>query len=345
MKHQKEAYMQRAIDLARKGLGHTAPNPLVGAVIVCNNRIIGEGYHQQYGQPHAEVNAINSVLPADRPLLQSSTLYVTLEPCSHYGKTPPCADLIIKNKIPKVIIGSKDWNPKVSGAGMQKLRRAGIRVITGIKEKECVTLNKRFFTYLQKKRPYIILKWAQSEDHYIALPGPRPVKITSPMTDRIVHRWRSEEQAILIGARTAKIDNPQLTNRLWTGNSPLRIVLDQNDTLPEELLLLNDQNETLIYTQNRAEKRAYSEWIKINSQKNFLAKVLEDLYRRKILSVFVEGGAQILKTFLVHDLWEECRIIKGKMALKDGLRAPQLEAVPGTLEKIEGDLISYYQHS
>lgn len=337
-------YMLRAIQLAKAGSGQVAPNPMVGAVLVYKDKIIGEGYHQQYGKAHAEVNAINHVKKENKHLISNSTLYVTLEPCSHYGKTPPCADLIIKEQIPRVIIGTIDPFPKVSGSGIEKLKRAGIEVITGIKENECVALNKRFLTFYQKKRPYIILKWAQSIDGFIALPGPRSVKISNVLTNRIVHKWRSEEQAILIGSGTALIDDPLLTNRLWTGSSPTRIILDRKDWLPAHLKIFNDQHPAIVYNLNRSAKAQNTEWVKVPSTANFIKEVLKDLYEKKIQSLIVEGGAQILSVFIENKLWDEARVITGNSYLENGLPAPKLSSIPTEKYDIAGDQIQYFKH-
>ncbi len=334
-------YMQRAIQLAQKGLGNTSPNPLVGAVLVYNNKIIGEGFHEHYGLAHAEVNAIASVPTSHQHLIAQSTLYVTLEPCSHYGKTPPCADLIIEKNIPQVFIGSVDPNPRVAGAGIEKLKQAGIKVTTKILEKECLELNKAFFTFHQKKRPYLILKWAESQDGFIALPGPKQVKISNPYVNRMVHRWRSETAGILIGYNTAKIDHPRLTNRLWFGASPIRIILDPKDELPANLNLFKDGNPTLVYNLKNNQKKDATQWIKINPAKDFLQEVCHDLFDKKILSVLVEGGAKTLQTLLQKKLWDEARIIQGKRFLGEGLAAPKMPCQSTTEESIEDNTIHY----
>lgn len=344
MQEAEEKYIHRAIQQARAGLGYTAPNPMVGAVLVCDNRIIGEGYHQKYGEAHAEVNCINSVRAEDKALISQSTLYVTLEPCSHFGKTPPCADLIIRESIPKVVIGSVDPFPKVSGSGIEKLKQAGVEVITGILEKECSELNKRFFTFHKKKRPYIILKWAQSLDEYISLPDKSPVKISNFYTDRIVHRWRSEEMAILAGSQTALSDNPKLTNRLWTGKSPKRLVIDRRNKLPDNIHLLSDTFPTLIFNLFKEEQTGNKEWIKINKANVVLEQMMDILFQKNIQSVLVEGGATLLQAFINKGLWDEARIITGQNTLYEGTDAPHLTNCTQYQTKyIEGDKIEFYK--
>lgn len=346
MQKGQEQYMGRAIQLAKKGLGYTAPNPMVGAVLVYSNRIIGEGYHQKYGAAHAEVNCINSVKAQDKQLIASATLYVTLEPCSHYGKTPPCTDLIIKNSIPKVVIGSKDSFPKVFGSGIKKLKKAGIEVVTGVKEKACRELNKRFFTFYEKKRPYLILKWAQTPDGYISHTDKTPVKISNSFTDRIVHRWRSEEMAILIGSQTALHDNPKLNNRLWTGDSPKRLVIDRKKRLTDGFNLINGNEPTLIFNCIKDEVVGDKEWIKLNSFPDFLDQMLEVLFKRNIQSVLIEGGATLLNTFISRDLWDEARIITGAEILHEGTKAPNLAwRNKWQSLNIEGDTIDFFKNT
>ncbi|HLR37875.1 MAG TPA: bifunctional diaminohydroxyphosphoribosylaminopyrimidine deaminase/5-amino-6-(5-phosphoribosylamino)uracil reductase RibD, partial [Chitinophagaceae bacterium] len=311
------------------------------AVLVYNNKIIGEGFHEHYGQAHAEVNAIESVPTIHQHLIPQSTLYVTLEPCSHYGKTPPCSDLIIEKNIPQLFIGSVDPNPRVAGTGIEKLKQAGIKVTTKILEKECLEINKAFFTFHQKKRPYFILKWAESQDGFIALPGPKQVKLSNAYVNRLVHRWRSETAGILIGYNTAKIDHPRLTNRLWSGASPIRIILDPKDELPATLHLFQDGNPTLIYNLKVNRKNDAAEWISVAPQKDFLQEVCHDLFERKILSVLVEGGAKTLQTLLQKKLWDEIRIIQGKHSLGEGLPAPKISCQTTTEESIEDNTIRY----
>lgn len=295
-----EHYIQRCIEIARNGLGSTAPNPMVGCVIVHDNKIIGEGYTSPYGGPHAEVNAINAV--KDTHLLNESTLFVTLEPCSHYGKTPPCSDLIIKHKIPKVVIGCIDDNEQVAGKGIAKLRNSGCEVTVGVLENECKEHHKRFFTFHNKKRPYIILKWAASKDGFIAplhKSEKKPVWITNSYSRQLVHKWRAEEQAILVGTNTVVEDNPSLTVRDWTGNNPIRFVLDQNNRLSKSYQVFDDTVETHLIS---------NQHIDFNSP--IAVQIAQYLYDKDINSVIVEGGARTLNTFIDEDLWDEAHIFR-----------------------------------
>ena len=321
-----ELFMRRAIQLAKLGLGNTAPNPCVGSVIVHNNIIIGEGFHQKYGTPHAEVNAINSVKPEDRFLLSKSTIYVTLEPCFHYGKTPPCVDLIIKNNLKRVVIGCEDPNPKVAGQSIKKLRNLGIEVRVNVLDKECRAVAKRFMTYFTKKRPYIILKYAQSVDGFIGKKNEQ-VWITGQQTKRLVHKWRHEEAAIVIGTNTALIDNPTLTNRLWFGTQPLRLVIDRGGILSSDLNILNNDAP-----------------FKVVKSSN-LSELLDILYGLKVSSLIVEGGAALLNSFIEHNLWDEARVFTGDCLLKDGIKAPTLQDFqPTNSIKIGQDVLHIYQN-
>lgn len=300
-------YIQRCIQLAKCGEMGAPPNPMVGAVIVHNDRIIGEGYHRRCGGPHAEVNAIRSV--CDESLLKESTLYVSLEPCSHYGKTPPCADLIIEKHIPCVVVGCMDPFAKVNGQGIRKLRDAGIEVVVGVLEKECLELNRRFITFHQQQRPWVTLKWAQSEDGFMdtkRLQGENPVRFSSTFTQTLVHRMRAMHQAIMVGTRTVQMDNPTLTTRLWEGVNPLRVTIDRNDVLPDSVHLKDGKVPTVIYDNGN------------------LKQILDDLYKRGIQSLMVEGGAQLLQHFLDIGLWDEARIEIAPFCLLGGVSAPQM---------------------
>lgn len=336
--------MQRCLQLAAMGAGEVAPNPMVGAVLVHKDKIIGEGYHQRYGEAHAEVNCLNSVPDDKKQFIPFSTLYVSLEPCVHFGKTPPCTDLLISQKISRVVVGCQDPSSKVSGKGIAKMKANGIAVTIGIQEQECMDLNRRFFSYHQKKRPYIVLKWAQSTDSFIALPGPKGVAISNPFTNRVVHSWRSQEQAILVGSNTASIDDPQLTNRLWSGASPLRVILDRNLRLSQSLRLFNDGAGALIFNLLCSEKKDNIEWIKLDDNFDFLTQVVSHLYQRGVISVLVEGGAKIHELFINQKLWDEARVITGKIYLKDGITAPLLTgATADHDEYIAGDQITYFR--
>ncbi|WP_338645901.1 bifunctional diaminohydroxyphosphoribosylaminopyrimidine deaminase/5-amino-6-(5-phosphoribosylamino)uracil reductase RibD [Flavobacterium sp. KS-LB2] len=319
-----EKYMQRCIELARNGLGTTYPNPLVGSVIVYDNKIIGEGWHKKAGEPHAEVNAVNSV--KDKSLLKKATIYVSLEPCSHFGKTPPCCDLIIKNKIPNVVIGTVDPNIKVAGNGIKKLMEAGIHVTVRILEEECNELNKRFFTFHEKKRPYIILKWAESKDGFI---GPKeksekkPVWITNQYSRQLVHKWRTEEQAILVGTQTVIDDNPKLNARDWSGNNPIRVVLDQNNRIPKDSHVFDNQVKTILFSKSKQsieKENCIFEYI--DFEQNIATQVIESLYKHQIQSIIIEGGRQTLQTFIDANLWDEARIFVGNVEFNEGTKAP-----------------------
>jgi len=320
-----EKYINRCIQLAKNGLGTTYPNPMVGSVIVHHKKIIGEGWHYKAGEPHAEVNAIKSV--KDTSLLKDATIYVSLEPCSHYGKTPPCSDLIIEKGIKKVVIGTIDSFAKVSGAGVQKLMNAGCDVIVGVLEKECQDLNRRFFTFHNKKRPYIILKWAQTQDGYIApniRPNRQPVWITNSQSRQLVHKWRGEEQAILVGNKTVHIDNPKLTTRDWVGSDPLRITISMSGKIPEDSYLLDKTTPTMIITPEEFKKE---------NCKNLLyevpynkSEVLESLcsilHKNEIQSVIIEGGAKTIQSFIDKNLWDEARVFEGNTTFGAGTKAP-----------------------
>jgi diaminohydroxyphosphoribosylaminopyrimidine deaminase/5-amino-6-(5-phosphoribosylamino)uracil reductase len=321
-----EIYMQRCLQLASLGMGHVSPNPMVGAVIVHQDKIIGEGYHQKYGHAHAEVNAINQVLAKynnAEELLKQSTIYVSLEPCAHYGKTPPCADLIIKHRIPKVVVGCRDPFAQVNGKGTEKLQEAGIAVITGVLENECRQLNKRFFTRVQKQRPYIILKWAQTANRYFAPANGSQHWITGPEARKLVHRWRSEEDAILVGKNTARIDNPQLNTRLWPGKSPKRVVIDRNLELDKSLHLFDNSVDTFVFNAIITDFEDKTKYIALEDFDRFVPQyIIFQLYLQDIQSVIIEGGAQTLNSFIEAGLWDEARIFTGKTLLPNGIKAP-----------------------
>ena len=307
-----EKYIKRCLEIAKNGLACAMPNPSVGAVIVHNDVIIGEGFTSTYGGNHAEVNAINAV--KNKSLLDKSTLYVSLEPCSHFGKTPPCCDLIIKNNIPNIVIGILDSNEKVAGNGIKKLIDAGKNVTIGVLEKECYESNIRFFTFHQKKRPYIILKWAETQNGFIA-PSNRneqkPVWITNEFSRQLVHKWRSEEQAVLVGTQTVIDDNPALNVRDWSGKNPVRIVLDLHNRISQESLIFDNHQKTIVITKN-----------KINSQNNLAREIADLLFIENIQSVIIEGGAKTLQTFIDEDLWDEARIFKGNKFFEEGIKVP-----------------------
>lgn len=311
-------YMARALQLARLGAGHTSPNPMVGAVIVADGRIIGEGFHRCCGQAHAEVNAINSVRAEDRRRLADSTIYVSLEPCSHYGKTPPCADLIVKTGIKRAVVATLDPFEKVAGRGVEKLRKAGVDVTIGVREEQARELNRRFFTAHENRRPWVQLKWAQSTDGFIARDGARVV-FSTPLTTCLMHRRRALVDAALVGARTVAIDDPSLTVRDFSGRSPLRVVLDRNLSIPAKSKVLNDGRLTLIYNEFKNEASGSVEYAKVDDCGNLKA-ILSDLYKRGVTSLMVEGGASVLRQFIEAGLWDEKCIETAPVRLHNGLR-------------------------
>jgi riboflavin biosynthesis protein ribD len=329
-----EKYMARCIELARGGEGNTAPNPMVGAVIVHKGKIIGEGFHRKCGEAHAEVNAVASV--RDEALLRDSTIYVSLEPCSHYGKTPPCAELIIRKGIPRVVVGTLDPFPEVSGRGVRMLREAGIEVVTGVLEEEARALNPAFMTFQIRKRPYVYLKWAQSADGFIDIrredASVPSVLLSSAETLRRVHRLRSEVAAIMVGTRTALLDNPSLTVRHWAGRSPVRVVLDRTLKLPVGSHLLDGAVPTLVFTAVEVESRPNVEYVQIDFGQEVLSQVLQYLYGQNLNSLMVEGGAELLESFLDAGLWDEAWVETAPVVLGAGVKAP---AVPGVLTGTE----------
>ncbi|MDF0716197.1 bifunctional diaminohydroxyphosphoribosylaminopyrimidine deaminase/5-amino-6-(5-phosphoribosylamino)uracil reductase RibD [Muricauda sp. 334s03] len=344
--HQK--YLLRCIELAKKGLGTTAPNPMVGCVVVHNNNIIGEGFTDPYGGPHAEVNAINSV--KDKDLLQEASLYVTLEPCSHYGKTPPCADLIAKHQLKEVFIGLKDPHDKVAGNGIKKLEDAGCKVTVGVLEDECREHHKRFLTFQEKKRPYIILKWAESHDGFLAPDAslrsddPEPFWITNAHSKQLVHQWRSQEQAILVGTNTVLEDNPKLTTRNWSGKNPIRVVLDRSLKIDSNYLVLDKSVQTIILTEVEDASKYIEgvDYTVIDFSKNLAQQICKALHQHNITSVIIEGGAKTLQTFINENLWDEARVFKGIVRFKNGLPAPKLQGTLQHQKKILTDTLFVY---
>ncbi|MFM2156447.1 MAG: bifunctional diaminohydroxyphosphoribosylaminopyrimidine [Bacteroidota bacterium] len=324
--------MQRCLQLALKGLGNVSPNPMVGCVIVHDNKIIGEGYHQKFGEAHAEVNAINSI--QDKSLLKSATLYVSLEPCNHYGKTPPCADLILKYGIPNVIIGIQDPFEKVNGSGIKKLLDAGIHATAGVLEEECREINKRFFTFHIEKRPYIILKWAQSKDGFIGKKN-QSLRISNELTRVINDTWRTQEDAVLIGGETARVDNPHLTVRTIEGRNPSRIILSKSGELPYNSNLFDGSTPTLIYSNNNSDY-ANCETLVMPNENN-LDYLLSDLHRRNIQSLIVEGGSSVLNHFIQEDKWDEVRYFESEDMLEDGILAPTINKGISSVEQIDNN--------
>jgi diaminohydroxyphosphoribosylaminopyrimidine deaminase/5-amino-6-(5-phosphoribosylamino)uracil reductase len=334
--------MRRALDLARLGTGYARPNPLVGCVVTHEGRIIGEGWHRQYGGPHAEVNALASV--ADQRLLTKARVYVTLEPCSHFGKTPPCADLLIAKGVREVVVCNLDPNPLVAGRGLEKLRAAGIHVETGVLEAEGRWLNRRFFTFQEKKRPYVVLKWAETADGYLAGPYFQPVRISGPLAQAAVHQWRTEEQAILIGTRTALHDNPRLNAREWPGPDPIRVVIDKNLSLPSTHHLFDCQQPTLVYTYRERPTKGNLGYITLSEADDLFPQLFANLYQRNVQSVLVEGGPTVLSSLLRDGLWDEMRILRSRNTLGGGIAAPK-HGLSGLHEQFmlgEDEVFVYY---
>ncbi|MDR0892337.1 MAG: bifunctional diaminohydroxyphosphoribosylaminopyrimidine deaminase/5-amino-6-(5-phosphoribosylamino)uracil reductase RibD [Mediterranea sp.] len=317
-----EKYMRRCIELALNGRCNVSPNPMVGAVIVCDGHIIGEGYHVRCGQPHAEVNAIRSV--RDVSLLKRSTIYVSLEPCSHYGKTPPCADLLIEKGIPRIVVGCQDPFPQVAGRGIRKLREAGREVVVGVLEEECRALNRRFITFHTQRRPYITLKWAESADGFIdrGRTGGQPVVLSTPLTAMLTHKRRTENDAIMVGTRTALLDNPSLTVRHWYGHQPLRVVTDRNLLLPPQLQLFDGSAPTLVFTERERPSSENLTYLPLDYSRQPLPQMMEALYERKVQSLLVEGGSRLLQSFIDSGLWDEIYVEQSPLRLWAGVAAP-----------------------
>ncbi len=354
-----EKYMQLCLELAQKAFGNTYPNPMVGCVVVYNDEIIGQGYHHKAGEPHAEVNAINSV--ANKSLLAESTLYVNLEPCAHFGKTPPCCNLIVAHGLKRVVVGCVDSFEKVSGKGIEVMQNAGIKVDVGVLEKECIELNKRFFTFYSKKRPYVILKWAQTQDGFIdqAADLKRQTKgdrckiapfaksnnfatvlkglwITNDVCKTLVHQWRVQEQAIIVGTNTAEIDNPQLTARLAKGNNPLRIAIDINGRLPQNLFIKDGSTPSIIFTQKPQACKPNLEYVLVKDLDCLWSEIFAELHKRQVQSVIIEGGAMLLNSVISANLWDEARVFTGPGYFERGVQAPVLN-IPANTSQMVGD--------
>lgn len=327
-----EHFMQRAMELAKLGVGRVSPNPLVGCVIVCDGAVIGEGWHKKYGEAHAEVNAINSV--KDKELFKKSTVYVNLEPCAHTGKTPPCADLLVKHQVRKVVIANIDPNPLVGGKGIEKLKEAGIEVVIGRFENEGKKLNNRFFTFMEKQRPFIILKWAQTQDGFIAHSNYESRWISIEFSRQLVHKWRSEEDAVLVGTKTAAHDNPTLSVRDWSGRNPIRVVIDRFLRLPSTLKLFDKTQKTICYNILKHEEHPNLNLVRLD-ETDFINQLVHDLYKQKIQSLIVEGGAQTIKLFIDAGLWDEARIFTSTRSFGDGIGAPAFQG-----DIISADLVS-----
>jgi diaminohydroxyphosphoribosylaminopyrimidine deaminase/5-amino-6-(5-phosphoribosylamino)uracil reductase len=338
-----EIFMQRCVDLAYLGQGNVSPNPMVGCLIVKDGLVIGEGYHSEYGGKHAEIKAIESVL--DQKEIENSTVYISLEPCVHHGKTPPCVHELINRKIKTAVIGSRDSNPIVGGKGIELLKRSGIEVIENVLEEECRKLNKRFFTFHEKRRPYVILKWAQTSDGYLDKNRETDEKginwISSPESKVLVHKWRSEEQSILVGRNTILNDNPSLTVREISGKNPTRIVIDSQMQLSKDVNIFSNDAPTLVFNRIQNKKLDGVEWIKI--QETSTKYILEELYKRNIQSVLVEGGSRTLQYFIIDNVWDEARVIVGDIKFGDGVKAPIINKVPVRAHQFsDHDTIFYF---
>ncbi|MCF6280549.1 MAG: bifunctional diaminohydroxyphosphoribosylaminopyrimidine deaminase/5-amino-6-(5-phosphoribosylamino)uracil reductase RibD [Flavobacteriaceae bacterium] len=340
-----EKYIKRCLELAKNGLGVTRPNPMVGCVIVCDDIIIGDGYTSPYGQNHAEVNAIESV--KDKNLLQKSTLYVSLEPCNHHGKTPPCSDLIIKSKIPKVVVAVIDEHSVVAGKGIEHLKKNGCEVTVGVLEEECKEINKRFFTFHNKKRPYIILKWAETRDGFIDVlrekgAEKKPNWISNTYSQQLVHKWRSEEHAILVGTNTVIADNPKLNVRKWSGENPIRLILDNSLRIPLDFHVFDGSVETIVFTSSKSlfsDEKENLQIEHIDYAQNVPQQICDILYKNNIQSVIIEGGAQTLRGFINTDLWDEARVFIGNKKFGKGLKAPKIDGAIKSIEEINSDIL------
>ena len=339
-------FMNKCIALAKQGLGNTYPNPLVGSVVVYKGEVIGSGWHQKSGEAHAEVHSIRHV--SDRSLLADSTLYVNMEPCNHYGKTPPCTDLIIQSGIRHVVIGMQDPFEKVNGSGIQKLRHAGVRVDVGIESAACRELNKRFITTIEKQRPYIILKWAETLDRFIA-PKTKttnePVWISNLLSRTLAHQWRAEEQSILIGKQTALDDNPALTTRLHKGSSPIRLLIDPKEEVDRKAKVFNPDQKVIVFTANKSRTEAHIEYVAIDFSANGLQQILSTLFQKGIQSILVEGGSITLQHFIDSGLWDEARVITGREKFVEGITAPNITSFsekPNTTKTLERNVLKQW---
>ncbi|UXP34121.1 bifunctional diaminohydroxyphosphoribosylaminopyrimidine deaminase/5-amino-6-(5-phosphoribosylamino)uracil reductase RibD [Reichenbachiella agarivorans] len=333
-------FMQRAFDLALKGLGHVSPNPVVGCVIVHEGRIIGEGWHQKYGKAHAEVNAIKSV--EDQSLLPKSTVYVTLEPCAHHGKTPPCVDLLVKHKVKKVIIANEDPFPLVNGGGIARLKQAGIEVEVGLLADVGLELNRRFFKAITTNLPYVILKWAQTANGFVARENFDSKWISNDSSRKLVHKWRAEEDAILVGKNTVKFDNPTLNVRDWEGTDPLRVYIDRNLELVDEYNIKDGSIPTICYNTIRSSHDGHLEFVKIEED-SFVLGILMDLYQHNIQSVIIEGGSTVLREFIQAKLWDEARVFVSQKTFESGISAPRLIGNQIDSQELEGDELTIFR--
>ncbi|WP_037500656.1 bifunctional diaminohydroxyphosphoribosylaminopyrimidine deaminase/5-amino-6-(5-phosphoribosylamino)uracil reductase RibD [Sphingobacterium deserti] len=345
---QDELYMRRCLDLAVLGAGTVSPNPMVGAVIVCENKIIGEGYTSPYGGPHAEVNAVRHVLETfgeERALVmfRSSTIYVSLEPCAHQGKTPPCADMLVRYNFFRVIVGCLDPFPKVNGLGLKKIADAGIQTQVGVLEQECLFMNRRFFTRIQQQRPYVILKWAETSDGFFAPAEPGQQWISNAASKQLVHKWRAEEDAVLVGTSTAMLDNPSLTVRLWKGRNPKRILIDRDLVVPDDAALFDGMAETIVFNAKRADWQGKRKYIALENFALYLPQnILYQLYLMDVQSIIIEGGAKTLQQFIDAGVWDEARVFQSKARWTTGVASPRLSARARSSSKVGNDTLSFY---
>jgi len=344
-----ELYMKRCLELAEMGNGQVSPNPLVGCVIVSGGQIIGEGYHKKYGQAHAEVNAVNAVIEKygeeAAVLLKNATVYVSLEPCAHFGKTPPCADLLIRHQVQKVVIGNRDPFPDVDGKGMEKLLHAGIEVVSGVLETECSFVNRRFFTRIKQNRPYIILKWARTANGYFAPKNSVQHWISGPLAKKLVHKWRTEEDAILIGKQTAITDNPQLSAREWPGRNPIRIMIDRKLEVADNSNIYNDQAKTIVINEQKTDVINNIHYIQMEDMQYYLPqKIAYQLYLMDIQSIIIEGGANILNQFIAAGLWDEARVFNSAHSWDTGIFSPQINGRITSVNGIDNDQITIYEN-
>lgn len=344
-----ELYMKRCLELAEMGNGQVSPNPLVGCVIVSGGQIIGEGYHKKYGQAHAEVNAVNAVIEKygeeAAVLLKNATVYVSLEPCAHFGKTPPCADLLIRHQVQKVVIGNRDPFPDVDGKGMEKLLHAGIEVVSGVLETECSFVNRRFFTRIKQNRPYIILKWARTANGYFAPKNSVQHWISGPLAKKLVHKWRTEEDAILIGKQTAITDNPQLSAREWPGINPIRIMIDRKLEVADNSNIYNDQAKTIVINEQKTDVINNIHYIQMEDMQYYLPqKIAYQLYLMDIQSIIIEGGANILNQFIAAGLWDEARVFNSAHSWDTGIFSPQINGRITSVNGIDNDQITIYEN-
>ncbi|WP_316814606.1 bifunctional diaminohydroxyphosphoribosylaminopyrimidine deaminase/5-amino-6-(5-phosphoribosylamino)uracil reductase RibD [Pedobacter nyackensis] len=345
-----ELYMQRCLELANMGMGNVSPNPLVGCVIVCDGKIIGEGYHVKFGEAHAEVNAIKAVIEKygeqAAALLKKATAYVSLEPCAHFGKTPPCADLLIKHEIKRVVIGNRDPFEGVNGKGIQKLKNAGVEVVSGVLEDECSQLNRRFFTRIRKQRPYIILKWASTADGYFAPKDASQRWISGAMAKKLVHKWRTEEDAVVIGKLTALADNPELNAREWEGKNPVRILIDRHLQVPQNNKIYNTEAKTVIFNEQKTEVQHNIHYIQMEDMQYYLPqKIAFQLYLMDIQSVIIEGGANMLNQFIHANLWDEARVFSSNKIWKEGIPSPPINGLIVDQLNLENDTLTVYQNN